>query len=94
MAEAVAAYATALKAGELTHDGNPRLAAHVGNARRRDTPYTDDEGQRLFTISKERSDSPHKIDLCMASILSWEARRDAIDAGERGGDLPTVVGFG
>jgi hypothetical protein len=78
MAEAVAAYATAIRTGELAHDGNPGLVAHVGNARRRDTNLRDDQGARLFTIAKERPDSPHKIDLCMASILSWEARKDAL----------------
>jgi hypothetical protein len=35
----------------------------------------------LWTIYKERSDSPHKIDAAMAAILSWEARCDALASG-------------
>jgi hypothetical protein len=35
----------------------------------------------MHTIRKERPDSPLKIDATMASVLSWEARRDAITAG-------------
>jgi hypothetical protein len=79
MAAALAAYATAIKSGELTHDGDPELISHVGNARRRELPPTGD-GERPFTIRKERPDSPHKIDVCMAAVLSWEARRDALAA--------------
>jgi hypothetical protein len=41
----------------------------------------DEEGKVLWLIKKERHDSPNKIDLAMASILSWEARMDAITAG-------------
>jgi phage terminase large subunit-like protein len=79
VAAAVAAYAGAIRAGELSHDGNPELTVHVGNARRRELPPTAD-GERPFMIRKERPDSPHKIDLAMAAILSWEARRDALTA--------------
>jgi hypothetical protein len=78
MAEAIAAYATAVKTGELGHDGNPNPTAHIGNARRRDSQIYNDQGERLFSIAKERPDSPHKIDLAMAAVLSWEARRDAL----------------
>jgi phage terminase large subunit-like protein len=78
MAEAIAAYATAVKTGELGRDGNPNLTAHIGNARRRDSQIYNDQGERLFSIAKERPDSPHKIDLAMAAVLSWEARRDAL----------------
>lgn len=79
MAEAISAYITAMRTGELGHDGNPNLASHIGNARRRDTHYRDGEGERLFLIQKERPDSPHKIDLAMAAILSWAARIEELD---------------
>ena len=81
MAGAVAAFNSALLAGEISHDGNRQLAAHVGNACRRIVPVKDEKGEKLWTIYKERPDSPHKIDGAMASILAWEARRDAIAAG-------------
>jgi hypothetical protein len=35
----------------------------------------------MHTISKDRPDSPRKMDLAMAGTLSWEARGDAIAAG-------------
>ena len=40
----------------------------------------DEQGKPLWLIQKERPDSPHKIDLAMAGVLSWEARTDAIAA--------------
>jgi hypothetical protein len=79
IAEAIQAYITAMRAGELSHDDNPALTAHIGNARRRETHYRTGEGERLFTISKERPDSPHKIDLAMAAVLSWAARVEELD---------------
>ena len=41
----------------------------------------DDNGNRLWTIQKEREGSQLKIDLAMCGILSWEARNDAVSAG-------------
>lgn len=81
MAGAVAAFNSALLAGEMTHDGNRQLAAHIGNACRRTVTVRDEKGEPLWTICKERPDSPHKIDACMAAILAWVARRDALAAG-------------
>jgi hypothetical protein len=47
----------------------------------------------MWTIQKDRHDSPRKIDLAMAGCLSWEARRDAIKAGgnERPASRKTTV---
>jgi len=81
MAYAIKAFDTAITSGDLLHDGNPHLARHIGNAVRRILKLRDEEGKQLFTIYKERSDSPHKIDAAMAAILSWEARGDALAAG-------------
>lgn len=80
-AYAVKAFNTAMLTGQLLHDGNPHLARHVGNAVRRMLKIRDEDGHQLWTIYKERSDSPHKIDAAMAAILSWEARSDALTAG-------------
>ena len=41
----------------------------------------DDQGHPLWLISKDRADSPRKIDLAMVGCLSWEARGDAVAAG-------------
>jgi phage terminase large subunit-like protein len=81
MAYAVRSFESALASGELTHDGNPLLARHVGNACRRMLAIRDDQGQPMWVIQKERPDSPSKIDACMATVLAWEARRDALAAG-------------
>jgi len=81
MAYAIRAFLSAVTSGELTHDGNPHLARHIGNACRRQLALRDDQGVPLWTIYKERSDSPHKIDAAMAAILSWEARCDALASG-------------
>jgi hypothetical protein len=81
MAYAVKAFDTAIRSGEISHDGSPHLTRHVGNAFRRMVAVRDDQGIQLWTIYKERSDSPHKIDGAMSAILSWEARCDALTAG-------------
>jgi hypothetical protein len=46
------------------------------------TLLVDETGQYLWILRKERPDSPHKIDGAMAAILSWEARNDAVAAGD------------
>jgi hypothetical protein len=72
--------------GEVSHchPSHPLCAlfsAHVRNAFRHDTGYTDDDGNALWTVRKERRGSPDKIDSVPAADLSWEARTHAIAAG-------------
>lgn len=81
MAYAIKQFNTAVTAGDLLHDGSPDYRRHVGNAVRKTLRLTDEDGTPLWTIYKERPDSPHKIDGAMAGILSWEARTDALTAG-------------
>jgi phage terminase large subunit-like protein len=81
MAYAIKSYVNAIATGELLHDGNPHLRRHLGAAVRRNLRIRDEEGLPLWTIYKERPDSPFKIDAAMAGILSWEARNDALTAG-------------
>jgi phage terminase large subunit-like protein len=82
MSYALENYETAINTGELSHDGNEILIRHIGNAHRHDLPQKDeDTGKSLWLIRKDRKDSPYKIDLAMASILSWAARKDAIALG-------------
>lgn len=80
MAYALKAYKEAMSS-ELTHDGHPRFAAHIGNARKRSTTIKDESGKPLWHIQKPSPSSPLKIDLAMAGCLSWEARGDCIQAG-------------
>lgn len=74
-------YASAIKSGEVTNDGDETFAAHIGAAQRRAIKMVDDEGNPLWVMTKERHDSLNKIDLAMAGGLSWQARLDAIARG-------------
>ncbi len=46
------------------------MAAHIGAAVRHDAKMTDDDGNKLWVIEKERRDSPFKIDYAMAAVIS------------------------
>ena len=81
MAYALRAFQTDVRTGALSHDGNEALARHIANAHRHDLAQRGDDEKPLFNIRKERGDSPQKIDLAMAAVLSWEARNDAIADG-------------
>lgn len=82
MTFALNAFDMAIREGQVHHDGDVRLTRHLGNARRKDLPgERDEQGKALWLIHKERPDSPHKIDLGMAAVLSWEARMDAMAVG-------------
>ncbi|MFI1580025.1 terminase [Embleya sp. NPDC020630] len=83
MAYSVRAYARAMQAGDVTHSGDEDFARHIGNARRRRLRLLDEDAQPMWSIEKERHDSPLKIDGAMAGCLSWEARCDAIAAGAK-----------
>ena len=88
MSYALENYETAITGGDISHDGSVDLLRHLGNCYRHDLPQIDeDTGKNLWLIRKERHDSPHKIDLAMAAVLSWEARTDAIAAGATGGTV-------
>lgn len=50
---------------QLTHDGDPRLARHIGNAVLR----TDSRGSRL---AKDAKSSPRKIDLAVAAVMATD----------------------
>lgn len=83
MAWAVRRYRDAQTAGDVTWSpADPladRFAAHVGAAGRQDVNHWDDNGERLFILSKIHPD--RKFDAAMAGCLSWEARLDALKAG-------------
>jgi len=82
MAPAVEALDTAVKQGELSHDGDSRLARHIGNAHRLYVRLRTDDGERRpFVLQKERPHSPRKIDGAVAGVLALAARNDAIAAG-------------
>jgi hypothetical protein len=81
LGDAVGYHVSSVSARDLTHDGDTVFARHVGNARRKMLPATDDDGRNLFTLCKDRPHSRNKIDAAMAAMISAEARRDAIAKG-------------
>ena len=81
VAFAVANYREAINNGELTHDGNKDFSYGIRNSRKRMHTFTDDKGNPMFVIEKERPDSELKIDPAMAGVLSWEGRTMAIEHG-------------
>lgn len=83
MAHSLRAYAGAMTASAVTHNGDKAFKRHIGNSRKHFLNQRDDKGQPLWTIRKERPDSPFKIDGAMAGDLSWEARCDAVAAGAK-----------
>jgi hypothetical protein len=84
MCYAIEAYDTAIKGKTLSHDGNAAFVRHLGNAFKKELNRHDEQGKKLWVIQKERGDSPNKIDLAMAAILSWRARLDAVALGVTG----------
>jgi hypothetical protein len=80
MSYAIRAFNTAITGGELSHDGDAVFAEHIANARKVQTSLQDEQGQPLTLIQPERPTQP--IDGAMAAVLSWEARNDAMAAGE------------
>lgn len=56
--------ATAIRQGQVSHDGNPTLALHVANARAKSTAHGD-------VIVKDRKGSPRKIDAAVTSVMAF-----------------------
>lgn len=71
---AVEQFEGAVLNGDLTHDNSSDLTRHVLNARRR-VQHT------KLNVGKESDHSPNKVDACVAAILAWQARLDAVAAG-------------
>jgi hypothetical protein len=71
MGHALELFHTSVTTKSLTHDGDPRLAAHVGNARR-----WKDRGH--LSVRKKFPQSPDKIDLLVCAVLAVEARGDVM----------------
>jgi phage terminase large subunit-like protein len=92
MSAALENFNTAIREGAIPHADDANYTRHLANARREDlTGQKDEQGKAVWLIRKERPDSPHKIDVGMAGVLSWEARTDAIAAGVTMQPEPTVL---
>jgi hypothetical protein len=81
MTRALKAYETAVRTGGLWHEPSTVFAEHIAHAVKRDVNLRDEDGDRQYIISKEAKNSPKKIDIAMAAVLSWAARTDALAAG-------------
>lgn len=77
-AQAVGTFTAAIATGEVSNDGDELFTQHIKNAVRRKITAKDDDGRPLWTIGKDRPNSPRKMDAAAAAVLSWEARGDAI----------------
>lgn len=79
MYRAIRAYREAMSSGRVSHNGDPDLERHIGNAGRVMTNLWDDaedDGtqQRVWILGKLHPD--RKFDAAMAATLSWQARMD------------------
>lgn len=79
MGMAVRAFKEAIDSSQIKHNGSEDYVRHVGNAGRQETNLLDEDGNRIVILQKIRPEA--KFDLCMAGILSWQARLDALAAG-------------
>lgn len=64
----------AIADGSVSHDGDPRLAAHMANCVAKPTPMGD-------LVAKDKKSSKHKIDAAVAAIVAFE--RAAFHANNR-----------
>ena len=65
MAPACDRFRVAALEGDLSHDGDPVLARHVGHCIAKETPFG-------TIIGKEHPDSPRKIDAAVAAVVAFE----------------------
>lgn len=87
MAFAVRAYNEAIDGGTVTFCGTETagdvegtadaMVRHLGNAGRKDLPFTDDKGKPLFIMQKMDGRLDAKFDAGMSGCLSWTAVLDA-----------------
>jgi phage terminase large subunit-like protein len=81
MAPACTTFYAAVMDRMLTHDGDARLARHLGNAVVKPSPQGD-------YITKVDKDSPAKIDLAVAAVLAF----DAVSRAHRPSELQAFFG--
>lgn len=93
IAWSVRGFADAIAAGDWRHIGDSTHVRHLKNARKYPLNVFDDKHRQMHSLSKDRPDSPRKIDAAMASVLSWEARSDAIAAGAEKTPVYRTRGF-
>ena len=85
MAYSLRSYTEAIDSESITFGGNDvdDLVRHIGHAGRKELKIRDDEDVPLWVLQKQDGRLQNKFDACMASVLSWEARTDAIREGAK-----------
>jgi hypothetical protein len=85
MAYSLRNYTEAIDSESIAFGGNDvaDLVRHIGHAGRKDLKIRDDEDVPLWVLQKQDGQLANKFDACMASVLSWEARTDAIREGAK-----------
>lgn len=85
MAYSLRSYTEAIDSQSITFGGNDvdDLVRHIGHAGRKELKIRDDEDVPLWVLQKQDGRLQNKFDACMASVLSWEARTDAIREGAK-----------
>ena len=73
MTQACSRFYSAVVNGELTHDGDKRLAAHLSHAMVKETPNG-------AYITKEHRDSKRKIDLAVAAVVAYDRAMQLVPA--------------
>lgn len=81
MVTAIGNFVEAIDTGRVSHNGDPDLSRHIGNAGRRQTNLLDERGERLWILTKLHP--TRKFDAAMAAILSWQARMDVVNTPEK-----------
>ncbi|MGW4719782.1 terminase, partial [Nocardia sp. NPDC004260] len=76
MVNAITDFIEAIDTGRLSHNGDPDLTRHIGNAGKRQTNLLDERGERMWILGKLHP--TRKFDACMAAILAWKARMDVV----------------
>lgn len=82
IAWSIRSFIDSISAGDWCCSPDEQFLRHFKNARKQMLNVFDDKHRQMYSLSKDRPDSPRKIDAAMASDLSWEARSDCIAAGE------------
>ena len=72
--KAVEQFEGAVRNQDLKHTNSAALTRHVLNARRR-------LSHGRLALGKESEYSTRKIDACVAAVLAWQARADALAGG-------------
>lgn len=74
----------AVRNRDLTHDGSYDLTRHVLNAKRR-------MSHGRLALGKDHPSSSRKIDAAVAAVLAWQARLDAVAAGQGAPRVRAVI---